>query len=405
MSTARAGTAAPTGVVAILIFAVAVAAFSRVPLLPDIGDDLTLTAAEIGLLTAAFGLGRLITDLPAGRLADAVGPTVAMTGSGILLALGCALLAVSGSMAEALLGSCLIGVASAITNTTGMYAFATATGPERRGASMALYVTALMSGQMLGPALGGALGSLTGWRPAIAVAGSIGIAVALTAFLASRRLPRARDPAGGRARGERPAATLPPRHELIALGLAPFATFFGMAGLTQTLIPLVGANELDYSASVIGLAIAVGAAVRFASAWASGIASDRLSRKVVLVPNLAVMALGAGALVISTGVVAWSVSIVLIAIGSSGISVAAAAVADRVPTASLGRELGRFRLVGDLGLLVGPAILGLVYGASGPRAASAVAAGVFVAATVASAVWVGEDPRPHAPDTGELVLE
>ena len=198
---------------------------------------------------------------------------------------------------------------------------------------------------------------------------------------------------------------MPPRRELIALGLAPFATFFGMAGLTQTLIPLIGANELDYSASVIGVAIALGAAVRFASAWVAGIASDRLSRKIVLLPNLAVMALGAGALVISSGVVAWGVSIALIAVGSSGISVAAAAVADRVPAANLGRELGRFRLVGDLGLLVGPAVLGFVYGASGPRAASAVAAAVFVAATVASAVWVGEDPRPHASDTGELVLE
>ncbi|HEX2129867.1 MAG TPA: MFS transporter [Solirubrobacterales bacterium] len=405
MSSARAAAGAPTAVVAMLVFGVAVTAFARVPLLPDIGEDLTLTAGEVGLLTAAFGVGRLATDLPAGRLADVVGPTVAMTGSGILLALACGLLAVSGSFAEALAASALIGVASAITNTTGMYAFATAGGAERRGASMALYVTALMSGQMIGPALGGAIGTLTGWRPAIALAGTIGIAVATVAFVVSRRLPDRR--AAGREAQEAGVApsALPPRRELVALGLAPFATFFGMAGLTQTLIPLVGANELDYSASVIGIAIAVGAAVRFASAWAAGIASDRLSRKVVLVPNLAVMALGAAALAISTSVVAWGLAIALIALGSSGISVAAAAVADRVPAATLGRELGRFRLVGDLGLLVGPAVLGFVYGASGPRAASAVAAGVFAAATVASAVWVGEDPRPHAPDTGELVLE
>jgi MFS family permease len=137
----------------------------------------------------------------------------------------------------------------------------------------------------------------------------------------------------------------------------------------------------------------------------AGIASDRLSRKVVLVPNLAVMGLGAGALVISTSVVAWGVAIALIALGSSGISVAAAAVADRVPSAQLGSELGRFRLVGDLGLLVGPAALGFVYQASGPQAASAVAVAVFAAATVASALWVGGDPRPHAHDTGELMLE
>jgi MFS family permease len=403
MNAARPGLGASTAVVAVLIFAVAVAAFARVPLLPDIGDDLSLSAGEIGLLTAAFGVGRLVTDLPAGRLADAVGPTVAMTGSGILLALACGLLAVSGSFAEALAGSALIGVASAITNTTGMYAFATATGAERRGASMALYVTALMSGQMIGPAVGGALGSLTGWRPAIAIAGALGIGVAITAFIATRRLaPPVPVPNPGRGAGG--AVALASRPELVVLGLAPFATFFGMAGLTQTLIPLVGANELDYSASTIGIAIAAGAAVRFGSAWVAGIASDRLSRKVVLVPSLGLMALGAAAMALPTTTFAWGLSITLIALGSSGISVAAAAVADRVPTARLGSELGRFRLVGDLGLLVGPAALGYVYQASGPRAAALVATAVFALATAATAIWVREAAGPHAEDTGELLL-
>ena len=135
-------------VVATIIFAVAVAAFARIPLLPDIGSDLSLTAGEIGLLTTAFGLGRLLTDLPAGRLADAVVPTVGLTGAGLLLALSCAVLASAEAFAVALGASALIGCASALTNTTGMYVFATAADAHRRGAGMAIYVTALMSGQV-----------------------------------------------------------------------------------------------------------------------------------------------------------------------------------------------------------------------------------------------------------------
>ena len=165
-------------VVATIIFAVAVAAFARIPLLPDIGSDLSLTAGEIGLLTTAFGLGRLLTDLPAGRLADAVVPTVGLTGAGLLLALSCAVLASAEAFAVALGASALIGCASALTNTTGMYVFATGADAHRRGASMAIYVTALMSGQMVGPALGGAIGSVAGWRPAIAVSAAIGVGVA-----------------------------------------------------------------------------------------------------------------------------------------------------------------------------------------------------------------------------------
>ena len=60
------GGRASRAVVGAIVFAVAVASFSRIPLLPDIGADLSLGAGEIGLLTTAFGLGRLAMDLPAG---------------------------------------------------------------------------------------------------------------------------------------------------------------------------------------------------------------------------------------------------------------------------------------------------------------------------------------------------
>lgn len=397
-------------VVATIVFAVAVAAFARIPLLPDIGRDLSLTAGEIGLLTTAFGLGRLLTDLPAGRLADAVAPTVGLTGAGLMLALACALLAGAGSLAVALVASALIGCASALTNTTGMYVFAAGADAHRRGASMAIYVTALMSGQMVGPALGGALGSLVGWRPAIAVSAAIGVGVtALCGGLWWRA--RARPLAGAHPRrgadpGDELAAAGPPRRELFALALAPFATFFGMAGLTQTLIPLIGDGELEFSASTIGLAIGAGAALRFASAWVAGIASDRLSRRVVLVPSLVLMAAAGAVLALASNVVTWSASILLVALGSSGISVAAAAVADRVPAPELGRELGLFRLVGDLGLVIGPIVTGFIYQASGPRLAGLATTAVFGAAAVAAAAWVTEGPRPRrAEDTGEIVLE
>lgn len=381
-----------------IVFAVAVASFSRIPLLPDIGRDLHLTVAEIGLLTTSFGLGRLLMDLPAGRLSAAVPAGAALVGAGAVLAVSCVLLAVSGSILEALIASSLIGCASALTNTTGMYAFATATGAERRGASMAIYTGALMSGQMAGPIFGGTLGSLTGWRTAIGVAAGIGLAVAVVCVLWRRRGRRPQPPAAAAVGATPPQSTRPGpparplRSELIALAAAPFATFFGLAGLTQTLIPVIGDGELGLSSSMIGLALGGGAAARFLSAWVAGVGSDRLSRKTVLVPSLLLMALGAGVLALPPTRPAWLMAIVLLATGSSGISVAAAALADRVPEHRLGHELGLFRLVGDLGLLIGPIVAGFLYQRSGSGLAGGVSVAVFGAAAVAAALWVRE-PR------------
>jgi MFS family permease len=293
-----------------------------------------------------------------------------------------------------------------------MYAFATGAAPARRGASMAYFVTALMTGQMVGPALGGAIASLTGWRPAIGVAAAIGLGVA-AACGAWWRSSGGRLQAGstsGTAAG--PDAPAPPpggfatRPELAALAAAPFATFFGMAGLTQTLVPLIGDGELGLSASAVGLAVGLGAAVRFFGAWTAGVASDRLSRKVVLVPSLVTMAGGAAVLALPPTTLSWGIGIGLVALGSSGISVAAAAVADRVPHDRLGHELGVFRLLGDLGLLVGPALTGFAYGAAGPGLAGGLAAAVFAAAALATLLWVRTpDARWAEPeDTGDIML-
>src|SRR5262245_52806838 len=109
----------------------------RAPLLPDIGRDVRITAADIAMITTAFALGRLVTDLPAGRLADQLPAGKALAGSGVGVAISAALLATAQSFPQALAGVFFLGVASALTNTTGMTLFATSAPPERRGTAMA----------------------------------------------------------------------------------------------------------------------------------------------------------------------------------------------------------------------------------------------------------------------------
>lgn len=388
-----------------VVFAVAVASFTRVPLLPDIGATLSLSAGDLGLLTAAFGLGRLLTDLPAGRIASSVSPRRGLAGAGISLAVACALFATATSFAQALVASALIGCASALANTTGMYAFATAAGAERRGANMALFSSALMSGQTVGPAAGGALAALAGWRGAMAVAAGVGVAVAagslrrssIAASPGSPNPPPSRDgtlaaesgddaPSRDREPAARSAAAVavPSRWELAAIAAAPFTVFFVIGGVSQTLVPLIGGRELGLSASTIGLALALGGAMRFPGAWVAGLSSDRYSRKLVLVPTLLLIALGAAVLALDAGTVGWIAAIVVLAIGSSAISVAAAALADRVPRDQLGHQLGIFRLTGDAGLLAGPILAGFLYEASGTGLAAGATAAIAATAALAA---------------------
>jgi DHA1 family tetracycline resistance protein-like MFS transporter len=136
---------------------------------------------------------------------------------------------------------------------------------------------------------------------------------------------------------------------------------------------------------VIGLALAVGGAVRFAGSAVAGAVSDRVSRKAALIPSLLLLAGAVAILAAPPTLTTWLLAIVLIATASSGIAVAATIVADNVPAATVGRRLGTFRFTGDLGLLAGPAVTGLLYEHVG-RASAMFTTTAVVGATALAAV-------------------
>ena len=420
-----AGFSGPTLLAGGVVLAVAVASFMRAPLLPDIGRDLRLTAADIAMITTAFALGRLVMDLPAGRIADGLPPGRALAGTGVGVAVSAALLAGAGTFAQALIGVFFLGVASALTNTTGMTLFAVSAPPERRGVAMAGFSMALMTGQTLGPAVGGTIAGVAGWRAAQGVAALIGVGV----FAACLLVPagRARRPAeaagaggsagdaaraapaagagagpapadGGRAapadadgRGAAQSAGLS-RSQAAVLAAVPFAVFFTLSALPQTLLPVIGSSELALSTATIGLALGAGGVARFGGSALAGAVSDRVSRKAALVPSLLGMAVGVVILVPSPSFATWLAAIVLLSVASSGIAVAATIIADRVPAATVGRRLGTFRFTGDFGLLAGPAVTGLLYQHSGREAAMLLTAGVLAACALAAGLLIAE-PR------------
>jgi MFS family permease len=277
-----------------------------------------------------------------------------------------------------------LGVSSALTNTTGMTLFATSAPAARRGAAMAVFSMALMTGQTLGPAVGGVVAGVAGWRAAQAVAAAIGVGVMLVCLLVPcgrvRRLARDDDAHAGAG-----AAGLT-RVQAATLAATPFAVFFTLGALPQTLLPVIGADDLSLSVSAIGLALAAGGIARFAGSAATGAISDRVGRKAALVPSLLVMAGATAILAAPPQLATWLLAIVLLSIASNGIAVAATIIADNVPAATVGRRLGTFRFTGDFGLLAGPALTGLLYQHAGRTPAMVVTAGLLTTIALATAL-------------------
>jgi MFS family permease len=263
----------------------------------------------------------------------------------------------------------------------------------------------LLAGQALGPFAGGAIAAATSWRTAQIVAG--GAALILAAVLAGslardrHRTPHtmsAEAPAGTPAGTDRRhAATAAPRGALGvgrgALLFISFAMFFTLGAMPQTLIPLIGDADLGLPVQWIGAALGVGGVCRLVGGFAGGVLSDRVSRRAALLPGLVLQALGV-MLVAGAGVPWWLAGIVMMSLASWSISVAATVLADLAPEGRLGPQLGGFRFVGDVGLILGPLLATQLYELSGRAVTVTAIAALLVAAAVWCAISVPETAAP-----------
>jgi DHA1 family multidrug resistance protein-like MFS transporter len=377
----------PAARLALLVLALSTVAFLRVALLPAIGHDLVLRPGLISSVTVAFGVGRLVADLPAGDVADRISPLRALGGASGGLALGSLLLAGAHSLAALLVAAAVLGVASSATNTTGMTYFSRGTATHR-GKRLAIFSAALLGGQALGPAVSGVVSGEAGWRA------TEGVAAALAALIALVCLFGRRDGSSPSRQPERAGGTRAPRPidpvQRALLYLVSFSVFGALGALPQTLLPLIGSDRYRLSAGVIGLLLGVGGACRFAGAAVGGVVADRVSRKAALVPALLTMAAGTALLELPGGPAVWAASVVLLSLGSFGITIAATMLADLGGGVRVGRRLGAFRLAGDAGVIVWPLAAGWLYDTLGTRFAIGVVGSLLAATALVAALALAE---------------
>lgn len=383
-----AGWLRPSLPLAVCVLLVSVISWMRVPLLPEMGEDLEMSAGTLGWVVTAFGVGRLLTDIPAGRLVDRVPPLRLFALAALLLSVASLGMAVAQLPVVVIVACMLLGTGSATSNTTGMATMAGMATQGRRGSAMALYSGALLIGQALGPALGGLLSTVGGWRVALLSASGLALLLAAAAATAARRS------AGRLALGQRSVvpASGPPFSRMqhaVVFGVG-FCVFFTVSSMPQVLVPLLGAHELGLKTAAIGLALGAGGVARFVGALSTGVVSDRFSRRRALLPCLALQASGVAILAVADSVTWWLVALVTMSLGASGQGVCATMLGDRSDPAELGRVLGRYRFAGDIGLVSGPVLVALTYQHAGSAVAALGTCGLLLVALVAAATLLPE---------------
>ena len=360
-----------------IVFFDALLMFAIVPLLPDYVHTLHLTKTQAGAVIGAYSAATLVMALPAGRIADRIGPRRITIAGVALMTVSTLGYAVAGSFWVLLGARFGQGVASAISWTAGLAWLSAGTPPERRGPALGIAMTCGSVGALLGPVLVGPMSSQLGIRAPFVILA----AVAAGLLVASTIPPDIRGD-GPSAVGVIETFTTALRSRLLAIAVLVMSLVAVMSGLVETLVPL-RMGDAGYSASAISLMLGLAGVAAAATQVLIARAYNRIGGVRIASASIGGMAVMLALLAVPASAPAVAAIYVLFTPAISGQYAVsfplAAAGADEVGLPH-GMVLGAMNVCWGFGFFVGPAAGAALAQATSDRATYLLAALITAAA-------------------------
>lgn len=335
-------------------------------------QDLGANEFLVGAVIAGFAIGRLIFDVPAGFLADRLGLTRTMIlGLGILI--GASTLAGFASSYWILLFARLLeGIASSIYVSAAIAFVLLSSDAAKRGTNIGSYQSILMLGPIIGPVVGAPIAGFFGYNaPYFAFAAVIFVAaVIMSIFSYQQKFKIVRTE---KQKGESRHAGM--TAYLNTAAIATFGFAFLRSGIYTTGVPLFGYGSLNLSVFDMGIILTLASLANLISSFFSGRLTQVYGMQKPLFAAILISGMLVAVIPFSTSMVYLLVIITLIGITSGffGQSIAWAAeqIEEKVKRigktnyqVALGvqshvtRGIGFNRMIGDLGLILGPLFIG-----------------------------------------------
>lgn len=374
------------------------------PLLPAIRQSLGMSVAAVGVYVSAYGMARLIVDLPSGALNARIGPRRMVVIGVALNTMASAVAVFAGSAGVLLVARICAGVGAGLLSTVVLTAMSDIAPPEIRGRVMSLYQVANNLGIAIYPLIGGALGMVFGWRAGFVAAtvAAIGSGLVLRPVMGRiRSLSAAQQSKAAAAPPAGPA--LSPRALRIALGIVFFGVVANMVnrhGFRNTVMPLMASSQLGLTGVEIATGITVMSLTGILVTIPGAALGDRIGRTRIIVAGLTMLAIGDLLFpAVATNFFTYVVAGAVIGLGDCFSSSQTALLAGLVDQRRRSMVLASYRFFVDLGALIGPIGLAWLLGRYGADVAIR-SAGVLLLAAAALALAGARLLRagmPHTP--------
>ncbi|MFL6473879.1 MAG: MFS transporter [Nitrososphaera sp.] len=326
----------------------------------------------VGAVIAGFAIGRLIFDVPAGFIADRFGLTRTMIlGLGILI--GASTLAgVAPSYWMLLFARLLEGIASSIYVSAAIAFVLLSSDAGKRGTNVGSYQSILMLGPIIGPVVGAPIAAFFGYNAPYFAFSAIVFVAAIIIFIFSHQHKFHIESAKKTEDENRHAAMTA---YFNSAAIATFGFTFLRSGVYTTGVPLFGYGSLSLSVFDMGIILTMASLANLISSFLSGRLTQAYGMKRPLFAAILVSGMLVATIPFSTSMVYLLAIVTVIGITSGffGQSIAWAAEQIEEKVRRIGktnyklavgvqshvtRGIGFNRMIGDLGLILGPLFIG-----------------------------------------------
>ncbi len=369
------------------------------PVLADVQHDFGVSVGEVALANSVFGVARLFLDMPIGMVMHRVDRRWLSLIGALLMAGGLVLSAAASDFVTLLHGRMLNGAGAAVIQVTTIVWISQLSDSKQRGRNLGIYQAVFQAGTSVSPILGGFLAVLVSWRASFLAVAAISLLALLPVFR------RASEEPDSQSRGTNLKSSSEAIREetidrntmlwaLIVTNLITFILFFSAGGYQNTVVPLLGSTVLRLDAGTIGFVVGVSTMLRFLVSLVGGELSDRFGRRAVLIPGFALMALGTLLFNLAGNLTTYWIANLVLSVGRFGNNIPATVLADYVSPDRWGFHMGLNRLIGDLGVVLGPIAMGILLERSGFAVTTFLSAALAAATMMAAAGCIRQVRMP-----------
>jgi MFS transporter, DHA1 family, multidrug resistance protein len=359
-----------------LMFLVATGVGIANPVLPQYAKSFGVNITMIGLIITAFGVTRIIADIPASRLTTRMGRRPVMIIGTIIIIVSALGAGFSRNYWELLVSWGIHGVGASLFIVSATIQLADIASTGNRGRMMGTFQGCQLAGSGVGPALGGFVAQFWGYQSTFLVFAGVSVIclfVVVFFIVETRSKPQI-----SRESGEHSLPATPPTDaragirallsniNFLMISAVTLGIFIMRIASLNQILPLLGLVRLGLTPGQIGTAMTLTVFSQFATTLICGRLSDRFGRKAIITPGCMVAALSLLLLSQSYtyGMLILSCVGMGIGTGMAGSS-SLAYVVDIIPRGNHDAGMGLYRAVADSSFVYGPLLLGWMADAGG----------------------------------------